>query len=76
MIGITLVTLVAVLGSSMTKANDSAVKEEVHAGYVIDGHEGMPFRAAGGDELARVAGVKQRLARALGHGRSWTARSA
>jgi putative ABC transport system permease protein len=59
MIGLTLVTLVATLGSSLTKGMTSAVSEEVHAGYVVDGKDGMPFRAAGGDELAQVAGVKQ-----------------
>jgi putative ABC transport system permease protein len=59
MIGLTLVTLVATLGSSLTKGMTSAVKDEVHAGYVIDGKDGMPFRAAGGDDLAQVAGVKQ-----------------
>jgi putative ABC transport system permease protein len=59
MIGLTLVTLVATLGSSLTKGMSSAVKDEVHAGYVIDGKDGMPFRSAGGDELARVAGVTQ-----------------
>ena len=58
MIGITLVTLVAVLGSSLSKATTSAIKEEVHAGYVIDSPEGLPFRADGGDALARSAGVK------------------
>ena len=57
MIGLTLVTLVAVLGSSLTKATISAVSDELHAGYVIDGKDGMPFRAAGGDELERVKGV-------------------
>jgi putative ABC transport system permease protein len=59
MIGLTLVTVVAVLGSSMTKANVSSIKDEVHAGYVIDGKEGLPFRSAGADELARVAGVER-----------------
>ncbi|WP_028066222.1 ABC transporter permease [Solirubrobacter soli] len=59
MIGLTLVTVVAVLGSSLSKANTSAIEDEVHAAYVIDGKDGMPFRAAGGDDLAHVAGVKQ-----------------
>jgi putative ABC transport system permease protein len=59
MIGLTLVTVVAVLGSSLSKMTVSAVKEEVHAGYVVDGKDGMPFRSAGGDELAQVAGVEQ-----------------
>jgi putative ABC transport system permease protein len=58
MIGITLVTLVAVLGSSLGSATTSAIKEEVHAGYVIDAPEGLPFRADGGDALAGIAGVK------------------
>ena len=65
MIGITLVTLVAVLGSSLGKATTSAIKEEVHAGYVIDAPEGLPFRADGGDALARHRGRQGRLARAL-----------
>jgi putative ABC transport system permease protein len=59
MIGLTLVTLVATLGSSLTRMTVSAVTEEVHAGYVIDGKDNMPFRSAGGDELAQVSGVKQ-----------------
>jgi putative ABC transport system permease protein len=37
----------------------SAVKEEVHAGYVIDGKDEMPFRAGDGDALAQVPGVKR-----------------
>ena len=68
MIGLTLVTLVAVLGSSLSKRRPSAVKEEVHADYVIDGKDGMPFRAADGDELAQRAGRQAGLARPLGHG--------
>jgi putative ABC transport system permease protein len=59
MIGLTLVTLVATLGSSLTRMTVSAVTEEVHAGYVVDGKDNMPFRSAGGDELAQVSGVKQ-----------------
>ena len=58
MIGLTLVTLVAVLASSLGTATKAAVKDEVHAGYVIDGKENMPFRAAEGDALAQVPGVK------------------
>ena len=65
MIGITLVTLVAVLGSSLGKSTTSAIKEEVHAGYVIDAPEGLPFRADGGDALARRRGRQGCLARAL-----------
>jgi putative ABC transport system permease protein len=58
MIGITLVTVVAVLGAGMSKATESAVEEQVHAAYVVDGDDGMPFDAEDGDELAQVAGVK------------------
>ena len=58
MIGLTLVTLVAVLASSLNAAGTKALKEEVHAGYIIDGKDGLPFRAAEGDALAQVPGVK------------------
>jgi putative ABC transport system permease protein len=57
MIGLTLVTLVAVLASSLTSAGTAAVKKEVHADYVIDGKDGQPFRAAEGDRLEQVSGV-------------------
>ena len=59
MIGLTLVTLVAVLGSSLTHGTRRPIKDEVHAGYVVDGKDGLPFRAAEGDELAQVPGVKR-----------------
>jgi putative ABC transport system permease protein len=58
MIGLTLVTLVAVLASSLNTAGTAALKKEVHAGYIIDGKDGLPFRAAEGDALERVPGVK------------------
>jgi putative ABC transport system permease protein len=58
MIGLTLVTLVAVLASSLGTATKSAVKDEVHAAYVIDGKENLPFAADEGDALATVPGVK------------------
>ena len=57
MIGLTLVTLVAVLASSLSTPARSALKKDVHAAYVIDGKDGMPFRAAEGDQLERIAGV-------------------
>ena len=53
MIGLTLVTLVAVLASSLGPAGTSAIKKEIHADYVIDGKDGQPFRAAEGDRLER-----------------------
>jgi putative ABC transport system permease protein len=58
MIGITLVTVVAVLGAGMGKATESAVTDQVSASYIVDGDEGLPFDAEDGDELAQVAGVK------------------
>ena len=58
MIGITLVTVVAVLGAGMSKATESAVSDQVRAAYVVDGDEGLPFDAADGDELAQVPGVE------------------
>jgi putative ABC transport system permease protein len=57
MIGITLVTVVAVLGAGMNSATKSAVTKQLHAGYVIDGKNGMPFAAKEGVELADVDGV-------------------
>jgi putative ABC transport system permease protein len=58
MIGLTLVTVVAVLGAGLNNATKSAVTDQVRADYVIDGGNGMPFGADEGDELARVDGVK------------------
>ena len=58
MIGLTLVTLVAVLASSLGTAGTAAIKKEVRADYVIDGKDGQPFRAAEGDRLEQVSGVK------------------
>ena len=60
MIGLTLVTLVAVLGvEPRHAATESAIKKQVHADYVIDGKDGLPFRAAEGDALARVRGRRR-----------------
>ena len=57
MIGLTLVTVVAVLGSGISAGTQSAIKKQVHADYVIDGNEDLPFRASEGDKLAAIAGV-------------------
>ncbi|MDA0163464.1 ABC transporter permease [Solirubrobacter ginsenosidimutans] len=57
MIGITLVTLVATVGGSFGKSTTAAIKDEVHADYVLDTPEGLPFRADGADKVAAVAGV-------------------
>jgi putative ABC transport system permease protein len=58
MIGITLVTVVAVLGAGMSSATKSAVTDQVRADYIVDGDNGLPFAAGQGDELAEVDGVK------------------
>jgi putative ABC transport system permease protein len=58
MIGLTLVTVVAVLGAGMRHTVESAVTDQVTAAYVLDGTDGAPFQAAEGDALARVRGVR------------------
>ena len=57
MIGLTLVTVVAVLGSGLRASTESAVSDQVHADYVVDGSNDLPFAAAEGDALAQVPGV-------------------
>ena len=57
MIGLTLVTVVAVLGAGLRTTVESAVSDQVNAAYIVDGTDGMPFEAAEGDALARVPGV-------------------
>jgi putative ABC transport system permease protein len=57
MIGLTLVTVVAVLGAGMSAGTKSAVSKQLHADYVIDGSDGLPFRASEGDKLAAIPGV-------------------
>jgi putative ABC transport system permease protein len=58
MIGLTLVTLVAVLGSGLRASTQNAVSDQITADYVVDGKQELPFRAAEGDKLEAVAGVK------------------
>jgi putative ABC transport system permease protein len=58
MIGLTLVTVVAVLGAGLRSTVESAVTDQVDAAYVVDGTDGEPFEAAEGDALARVPGVR------------------
>jgi len=58
MIGLTLVTVVAVLGAGLKTSVESAVTDQVKAAYIVDGKDGAPFAAAEGDALARVPGVK------------------
>ena len=57
MIGLTLVTVVAVLGSGMNKSTKSAVTDQLRASYVVDGNNELPFAAAEGEALAKVPGV-------------------
>ena len=57
MIGLTLVTVVAVLGAGLRTTVESAVTDQVNAAYILNGNDGMPFEAAEGDALARVPGV-------------------
>jgi putative ABC transport system permease protein len=57
MIGLTLVTVVAVLGAGMRSTVESAVTDQITAAYILNGNDGMPFEAAEGDALARVPGV-------------------
>ena len=57
MIGLTLVTVVAVLGAGMRNTVESAVTDQVTAAYILNGTDGAPFEAAEGDALARVPGV-------------------
>jgi putative ABC transport system permease protein len=57
MIGLTLVTVVAVLGAGLRSSIESAVTDQVSAAYIVDGSDGMPFEVAEGDALAAVPGV-------------------
>jgi putative ABC transport system permease protein len=57
MIGLTLVTVVAVLGSGFSATTRAAVSDQVRADHVIDGDQGLGFRASEGDTLASVPGV-------------------
>jgi putative ABC transport system permease protein len=58
MIGITLVTVVAVLGAGMSSATKNAVSDQLRADYVVTSDNGLHFDADEGAELASVDGVK------------------
>jgi putative ABC transport system permease protein len=58
MIGLTLVTVVAVLGSGINAGTKKAITDQLHAGYVVDGKGSLPFRADDGEKLAATPGVK------------------
>jgi putative ABC transport system permease protein len=58
MVGLTLVTVVAVLGAGLRSSVESAVTDQVEAPYVLAGNDGESFAAAEGEALARVPGVE------------------
>ncbi|HEY6691483.1 MAG TPA: FtsX-like permease family protein [Solirubrobacteraceae bacterium] len=57
MIGLTLVTVVAVLGAGLNSATREAVTDQVDADYIVDSKDTLPYQAAGGDKLAAAPGV-------------------
>ena len=58
MIGLTLVTVVAVLGAGLRSSVEGAVTDQVEAPYILDSGDNLSFGAAEGDEIAKVDGVK------------------
>ena len=59
MIGLTLVTVVAVLGAGLRSSVEGAVTDQIKADYILDTDNGISFGAAEGDALAAVDGVKK-----------------
>jgi putative ABC transport system permease protein len=59
MVGLTLVTVVAVLGAGFSASTKGAVSDQLgpKVAYVVDGKSGLPFRASEGDKLAALQGV-------------------
>ena len=57
MIGLTLVTVVAVLGAGLRSSVEGAVSDQVKAGYVLNSPDDVSFGAAEGDTVAAVDGV-------------------
>jgi putative ABC transport system permease protein len=58
MIGIALVTFVAVLGSGLRNAFDDALQKQVSSSYVVTSPDGFaPFSAGTADALAKTPGV-------------------
>ena len=58
MIGLTLVTVVAVLGAGLRSSVEGAVTDQVEAPYILDADDNISFGAAEGDKIAKVDGVK------------------
>ena len=57
MIGLTLVTVVAVLGAGLRSSVEGAVTDQVKADYVLNNPDDVSFGAAEGDAVAAVDGV-------------------
>ncbi len=59
MIGLALVTVVAVLGDALRSSTEDAVREQVAADYVVTSQNGFdPFPAAVGDAVGSAPGVE------------------
>jgi putative ABC transport system permease protein len=59
MIGLALVTVVAVLGGALRDSTEGAVRDQVAADYVVTSQNGFdPFPAAVGDAVAATSGVE------------------
>ena len=58
MIGLTLVTVVAMLGAGLRVSTEKAVSDQYHADYVVNAKSEQGFKAAGGEALAAVDGVR------------------
>jgi putative ABC transport system permease protein len=76
MIGLTLVTVVAALGAGINAGTKAAISDQIHADYIVDGNQELPFRADEGDKLAATSGIKAashvRSDKALVHGKENT----
>ena len=59
MIGLALVTFVAVLSNGMKASNRGAIEEQIAADYVVTSQDGFtPFVAAAGDAAAKAPGIQ------------------
>ena len=68
MIGLTLVTVVAVLGAGMNSATKSAVTKQLHADYVVDGERRAAVRGGRGRRAGAARRREGGLARPLRQG--------
>ena len=59
MIGLALVTFVAVLANGMKQSNRGAIEEQIKADYVVTSQDGFtPFVATAGDAAAKAPGIE------------------